>query len=160
MEVSQRVVDLISVLSPSLFYLCLAAVKWALLSLMEGYGSSDTADERAPALVRGKSFISVDLLGQVDWSWASRFTLFLYNPCPRPSLPHLPPFSFLLLSADTIPAITANSKDDGTKILLCYKSRDLVPQADTIKPSFWGRGLKFWGYKSCCFSTAMWMSPD
>lgn len=123
---------------------------------MEGYGSSDTADERAPALVRGKSFISVDLLGQVDWSWASRFTLFLYNPCPRPSLPHLPRFSFLLLSADTIPAITANSEDDGTKILLCYKSRDLVPHADTIKLSFWGRGLKCWGCRSCCSSTELW----
>lgn len=115
-EVGQIEGDLISDLSASLFYFCLTAVKWALLSLTEGYSSSDTADERAPALVRGKSFISVDLLGQVDWSWASHFTLFLYNPCPRPSPPSLPPYAFPLLSADTIPAITAHSEDDGTKI--------------------------------------------
>lgn len=94
MEVGQWERDLISVLSASLFYLCLTAVEWALLSLMEEYGSSDTADERAPALVRGKSFISVDLLGQVDWSWASRFTLFLYNPCPVPPLWLSLPFLF------------------------------------------------------------------
>ncbi len=93
-EVGQREGDLISDLSASLFYLCLTAVKWALLSLTEGYGSSDTADERAPAL-SGESHL-FPLTCSVKWIEAEPLVSlsFFTTPAPVPPLPVSLPFLF------------------------------------------------------------------
>lgn len=63
--------------------------------------SGDTEEMDVQA-VKGKSFISVDPLGQVDWSWAFWFGFYFA----------FPPHRF-----HTAPAITANREGDGSKIL-------------------------------------------
>lgn len=63
---------------------------------------SDDTEEMDLQPVKGKSFISVDPLGQVDWSWAFWFGFF---------------FAFSPHRVHAAPAITANREGDGSKIL-------------------------------------------